>query len=443
MAFRKMDVHKLPARQWLLLGFPGCGKSTFSAQMKTPILPLDSDHRYAEVASLAGGDVLELFDPNEEGQDYTDVQKIADLLHENMPGSGVKTIVVDSLTSIIAPKTTQAVMDNDAGKNKNRIAAFKDKALSMRLLQDTLTGFGIDLLWIAHLRTSLNASAKEIESSTITAVELARLRRSINIEMRVIEAADGARGIQIDWARNGRTGIKIWDESGTWQNMPAKIEEAVYGGLSKADMEKLAKQTPTSFASPESAIAWGFDQNCFRDAVHAKNAYDKLKADKKPLTAAAMWTLWISDVERRKASGVIEDDQPQATEAEAEPELSTELIKSLNNAAETKTDPVAEQVDPPVAKTDLPDPVMSKPTLWDTLSELYGEQLNPASRQLMAAWLLRQYTLKATPKLIRESEDKLTDEEVAAVMAALIKNSANYLKRFTAEQAKLAQAEPA
>jgi hypothetical protein len=297
MAFSKIDksVAALPPRQWALVGHPSSGKSTFAAQMCGPLLVVDSDHRFQEVARLAAGDVFRLSD---DPIDNTNVERIAALLREGMPGSGVETIVIDSLTSILSPLIVEAILDNDAGRNKNRVAAFKDKALAMRLLQDTVTGWGVDTLWIYHLRDSLDGQARQVETTTISVVELARLRRSLNMQLRIIEQGD-KRGIKVDWARRGRSGIALWDDSGCWADMPARIEQAVYAGLSPTDMEAIEHSTPIAFSGPEDAIAWGVEQGCFRDAVHAQNAYDKLKREHKPTNAGEMWRLWIEEVERR------------------------------------------------------------------------------------------------------------------------------------------------
>src|SRR4051812_14527700 len=100
MMFNKMSTQILPPRQWALVGYPGSGKSTFAAQMAGPMLVVDADHRFAEVARLAAGDVFQLSD---EPSDSMDAEKIAQRLRENMPGSGVHTIVIDSLTSILSP----------------------------------------------------------------------------------------------------------------------------------------------------------------------------------------------------------------------------------------------------------------------------------------------------------------------------------------------------
>lgn len=309
--FKKMDTTAFPPRQWALVGPPGCGKSTFSAQMRSPILPIDSDHRFSEVAHLAN----EVYRLSDNPQDNMDVEVIAQLLKDNMKGSGIKTIVVDSLTSIVTPLVVQAIMDNDSGKNKNRVSAFKGKALSVRLLQDAVTSWGTDVLWIYHTRTGLDGQARQVESTTISAVELARLRRSLNLQLKVIEQGD-KRGIKVEWARCGRSDITLWDETGRWRGMPERIETAVYGGLTIEDMERIEDQTPTSFANPESAIAWGTEKGVFRDAVHAKNAYDKVKTERKPKTAADMWAYWIEDVTKRQQVSVEQPEEQTQKENE-------------------------------------------------------------------------------------------------------------------------------
>ena len=293
--FKKMDSSAFPARQWALVGPPGSGKSTFAAHMRAPILPIDSDHRFSEVAHYAN----EVYKLSDNPQDNMDAERIVALLKENMKGSGIKTIVVDSLTSIITPLVVQAIMDNDAGRNKNRAASFKDKALCVRLLQDAITSWGTDCLWIYHTRDGLDGQARKVESTSISVVELARLRRSLNMQLKVIEKGD-KRGIQVEWARCGRKGIELWDESGTWRGMPEKIEVAVYGGLTVEDMERIATETPMSFSGPEEAIAWGHEQGAFRDALHAKNSYEKVKTEHGPKTSAEMWRLWIENVEAHK-----------------------------------------------------------------------------------------------------------------------------------------------
>ena len=297
MPFAQMERPKYPPRQWALVGYPGAGKSTFAAAMRAPLLVIDADHRFSEVVTLAGGPVYSVSD---NPADHADPRRIAQLLAENMPGSGVRTVVIDSLTAIVAPLTTAAVMANDRNENKNRVAAFKDKALAVRLLQDGITAHGVDSLWIYHYRTARDAQARETVTTTIPAVELARLRRSLNLVLAITEEG-GRRGVCVEWARRGRSGLTLWDDSGRWAEMPERIETAVYDGLTQAEREKIEAGTPAGFSGPEEAISWGYEAGAFRDAVHAKNAYEKLKTEVRPASAGEMWAAWIKDVERRRA----------------------------------------------------------------------------------------------------------------------------------------------
>ena len=302
MAFKKIDAQTRPPRQWALVGYPGSGKSTFAAQMRGPLLVIDSDHRFAEVAGLAAGEVYEL---SENPVDHVDPRRIAELLRQNMTGAGVRTVVVDSLTAIMAPITTLAVMANDAGENKNRISAFKDKALALRLLQDSITSWGSDTLWIYHHRDARDSQAKAITTTTISAVELARLRRSLNMQLSITQ--DGQRrGVKVDWARRGRSGVVLWDDSGAWRGMPERIEAAVYEGLTPAEQERIETADPTAFTGAADAIGWAHEKGCFRDAVHTANAYEELKRTARPQSASEMWRLWVAEVNRRIAEARIE-----------------------------------------------------------------------------------------------------------------------------------------
>lgn len=297
MPFKKLSVDAYPRRLWAIYGYPGSGKSTFAAQMRGPLLPIDADQRFVEVARLAAGDVYQLSD---RPADNVMVEQIAEALRQNMPGSDVRTIVVDSLTAIIAPLVVQAMLDNDAGRNKNRMSAFKEKALAMRLLQDSLTMYGTDVLYIWHLQRRRNEKAEEQETATIPRTELARLTRSINVQLRVVQE-DKRRGILVEWARRGRSGMTLWDDTGIWKGMPEKIEQAIYGGLTRAEQDDIEHATPMSFVDDAAAIAWGMDQGGFQALQHARNAFDKLIDEHQPQDAEEKWALWIADVRERLA----------------------------------------------------------------------------------------------------------------------------------------------
>jgi hypothetical protein len=310
MPFTKMTVG-LPPRQWAVFGAAGTGKSTLAMQLTPPLLVVDSDHRAREVVGLALGDVYEL---SERPADNVQPVRIASLLRQNMEQAQIRTVIVDSLSAIIVPLVTQAILDNDAGENKNRVAAFKAKALGLRLLQDTITGYGCDVCWIYHSGTGLDGQAKQRETTSITAVELARLRRSLNMSIRIIDDG-GRRGAQVEWARRGRQFPEVpvlWDSSGRWLDMPARLEASVYGGLSAVDMDAIATAIPTSFNGPEDAIAWAWDyagERAFKDAVHTKLAYEKLKEEAKPTSAGEMWAAWTCDIQRRIEEAGIKSDK--------------------------------------------------------------------------------------------------------------------------------------
>lgn len=297
--FRKMTKPQYPPRLWALVGFPGSGKSTFATQMRGPILAIDADQRFAEVLALAGErDVYEL---SEIAGDNTDPARIAALLGKGMPGAEVATIVIDSLTAIIAPLVTQAVRANDAREHKNKMTAFRDKALAMRTLQDAVSKWGTDALWIYHLQRGRNAQAEAQITATVSKTELARLTRSLNLQIEVIQDGD-QRGVKVTWARRGRAFPAVpvlYDDTGCWRGMPERIEAAVYDGLGIEGQEEIASAAPEIFPSPAKAIAWGYEQGAFKALQHARNAYEKLKREKQPSTAADMRDLWVSEVERR------------------------------------------------------------------------------------------------------------------------------------------------
>lgn len=297
MGFTKMVKPQYPPRLWTLAGFPGSGKSTFAAQMRPPLLAIDADRRFSEVLTLAQGEVYSL---GETAADNTNTEKILSLLKANMPGSEVNTIVVDSLSAVISPLVTQAIMDNDAGRNRNRAAAFKNKALAMRQLQDAVTCWGKDVLWIYHLKEGRDGQGNKVIRPTVPETELERLKRSINMQLEIVQD-DERRGIKVIWARQGRKQITLWDETGRWLGMPERLETAVYGGL--PDQEKAETSIPKQFANIEAAIEWGISQGVFQDTASARQAYDEVKLKSKPKTAAEMASYWTTEVLSRQKRG--------------------------------------------------------------------------------------------------------------------------------------------
>ena len=296
MAFKRMTKTEYPPRLWALVGYPGSGKSTLATQMRGPLLVVDADHRFREVLDLAGE--REVYELSDVASDDTDPDRVAALLASNMPGSEVGTIVVDSLTAIITPLVVQAMVDKDAGRAKNLAAAFRTKALAMRQLQDAVTRWGTDCLWIYHLMDARDAKGKALRRATVSQTELARLTRSINLQLELVQDGD-RRGVRVVWARRGRQGMTLWDETGCWRGMPERIEAKVYDGLTEADQERIENGIPDVFPNPETAIAWGFERGAFEALQHARNAYGKLKREAQPKDAREMAHLWVADVQAR------------------------------------------------------------------------------------------------------------------------------------------------
>jgi hypothetical protein len=287
MAFKKLQ-QKLPPRVWLLKGRSRSGKSVFSMNMRGPLLPIDADNKLFGSQQYAVGEVMEFSDNH---ADAVNVASIESILEENMPNSGIKTIIVDSVTPILEPLIIKA-MESEL---KNKVSAFAPKAAAMKKLAYATTKWGVDVLFIYHIDDALNAKAEKVEKTSITPVELARLNKHFNMSLSVVEEGN-RRGIRVDYAQHGKYGMTIWDDNGYWRGVPERIEEAVYAGGVLDQPER-----PTSFASPDLAIAWGMAQGCFREEMHAKNAYEKVKAEMKPKTAAEMAAYWLAEVDKRVA----------------------------------------------------------------------------------------------------------------------------------------------
>lgn len=302
--FKKMVAPQYPPRQWAIYGPAGSGKSHFASQMRTPALVIDADARFTEQLKHAAGEIYQLSD---EHSDNTNPDAIARMLRENLPGSGVRTIVVDSLTAILRPKINMAMSDIEAGRVKNGYSAFRGKAMAMSLLQDAVSSSGADSLWIWHTHQSRNGRGELVDGASIPQTELVRLRRSLNVILRLDVDASGKRTVLVEWARNGRSGIKLVDEAGGWAGMPERIEAAIYADGVKADSEP-----PAKFNGPDDAIAWGFEQGCFNAPQHARNAYEELKRDKQPKSAAEMFSFWIQEVHNRVAEKANEPEMEMA-----------------------------------------------------------------------------------------------------------------------------------
>jgi hypothetical protein len=119
------------------------------------------------------------------------------------------------------------------------------------------------------------------------------------VQLKIIEQ-NGKRGIEVMWARKGRSGIVIWDDAGNWKGMPEKIEAALYDGLTQKEQEQIEANTPMKFPNPETAISWGYEQGAFGTVEEAKLAYAEVRKEHQPQTAEEMATFWTAEVRARK-----------------------------------------------------------------------------------------------------------------------------------------------
>ncbi len=306
MPFPKMTAKQYPPRMWCLYGAPDTGKSTFVAAMQTPLLVIDADERFEEVLHRFPN--LQVYAVSDQPQDHTDPNKIALLLDLHMPTSDAKTIVIDSVTSIIAPRVSKAILEADRARElkkhgqtaegSNLMAGFKDKALAMRQLQDAVSKWGRAVVYVYHIYEARDASSNKVVRASLPETERARLVRSINMQVQLLKER-GRYGAQVTWARYGRSGAVLWDEKGNWEGMPERIEQAVYGGLSEDDQKRIASQPPEAFPNAATAIAWGFETGAFNALEHSRNAYNKLKETLKPGTAKEMRDAWVGEIQRR------------------------------------------------------------------------------------------------------------------------------------------------
>ena len=104
------------------------------------------------------------------------------------------------------------MLDNAADRTSDKNQAWVDKAEKMRLLQDSVTAHGSDVLWVWHLEDAqLNGQTHVRE--TLPERERERLFRSLNASLRIVRDND-RRGILVEWSREGPSGMVLWDELG-------------------------------------------------------------------------------------------------------------------------------------------------------------------------------------------------------------------------------------
>ena len=223
--FGSFKKTKYPPRQWGLVGFAGTGKSTFLAQLLQPLLVIDADGRFHEIADKCR-DPLTLSDnPN----DHRDGLAIATAL-QGAELSGIGTIVLDSITPILRLSIAMGMTKNERGEGpKNKVAAFQDKANQLRLIQDSMVRPGVDSVIVWHYEKGRDDKGQEQKNQTISRTEGERLLRSMNAIIALDKDENtGQRLAKVTWSRAGRRGIVIPDTEGFWRGVPERIEAALY-----------------------------------------------------------------------------------------------------------------------------------------------------------------------------------------------------------------------
>jgi hypothetical protein len=212
----------------------------------------------------------------------------------------VGNIVLDSMTAILSPIVTRILEELERGYHKNRAAAWKPKANTVRLIQDAINKWRTDFVIIYHEQKRLDGRGRAEVANTVSPVEEARIMRVLNARIRLGQDNKG-RYAEVVWSRTGRTG-KVYDQ-GMWQGVPEKLDELIWGNLSETEEAQANGAAPAAFADPQAAWDWGVSQGCFKGIEHARNAYEKLKTERSPQNAGQMRDLWVAEVQRRTNDG--------------------------------------------------------------------------------------------------------------------------------------------
>lgn len=292
-------------RRWALVAEPAAGKSSLLARLATPMLVIDADDRFAEVAHLSqSSSVFCLPGIHEEGLQASAIdRKLRETMVENRK-LGIRTIAVDSLTSIISLSNQRSLARiGDAareGEKLNRNEPHVSRANDMELLQTSVSSWGTDVVWVWHDRPySVDGVAKVRDS--IPKSELPRILKVLNARLEIVAGERGGpRAIRIAWSRkefqpgfqhlrdfvlrdrpeNARSGD-------FWAGMPERIDQVLLTGVDP-DSKKL-------FGSQEEAIAWASSAGKLT-GERAKALYAEIRDQQRPSSAAEMFRLYQSAV---------------------------------------------------------------------------------------------------------------------------------------------------
>lgn len=291
MAIKKLNAESKPPRRWALIAHPVAGKSTFAMRMRGPLVVADIDGRTAEVHHLAHDvGVIQLDSPETDPAERANAW--ANQIAHDIAGEPVGTLIGDSITPVIEPLLYEAAMTEGV---KERNKALLTKAAIANKFFNAMVNHSGDTLLIWHLKDT-NVNGQDRTRTTLSETETDRLKMHLNAMLHIVTDKQGKRGIEIVWARNGRSGIVLWDDSGSWEGMPDKIEAHLYPQKAVAPSDLPHSPAP-NLTTREEALTWSVKRGAFKTLDEATAAYEDVKAKKKPRTAGDMFQLWREHVE--------------------------------------------------------------------------------------------------------------------------------------------------
>lgn len=222
-AFPEFSTRSAPPRRWGIYGYANAGKSTFLSAMHQPLLVIDPDGRFSEVAGRCRAPRSLSTNPRE----HRDPLAIHRILSSN-DCSEFATVALDSITAILEPLKAVIMEENTRGLHKNKSAPWSRKAAVLRMIVDSMVGCGRDMALIWHSEDSSDAYGKRQTRQTLQKVEARRILRCLNAVIR-LEHVGGRRLARVTWSRNGVQGVAIEDTDGYWRGVPERIERALYG----------------------------------------------------------------------------------------------------------------------------------------------------------------------------------------------------------------------
>lgn len=464
--------------KWLIQLYApsGAGKTLLAAMFPGAKLVFDSDGRFLE-QSLPDDEIYFAY---ETAAENTKIGNITTALEQVMPGNkDIEVIIIDTMTTPfqeLVDETERLKEQAQSDKSLTRKAS-THKATVMKALRRQLFGYGKHVIMIFHTHERGDQFGKRGIAKTLSDIELGRFDMFTNQTLKIVVDEDtGKHGVLIERNRFGHSGITVWDDEGNWRNFWAKLEAEAYKGLSRADMERIAASTPTSFSDKSAAWAWGMEQGCFKDIKHAAAAMEKMiRENETSGDEPELWADWIKEVQSRKArtpkgfaDGTIAvqwgfDQGCFTTLAAAQAAYDKIKIENkpksaqymfslwINHVIELKDQPVAAQVEPVVEEpadllveepADLPveqsfSEASAVSKIFSALQATYADKnLTTDQIEAMESWLIGKYTFNATPDKVRNNAAALTADEIKAVLAGIEKNGERYLRQFNKESAE-------